>query len=216
MFEFLLVHGACHRSWVWAQVIPALQALGHGARAVDLTGQTLADYADVITDAVRGPTILVGHSAGGFAITMARSPQIIGRIYLCAYIPQIGLSVAQMRRAGPNPPLPFRRSDDGQSYGFESDLARPVFFHDVPPGAERPLCDDPIAPMETALDDLPQGPRAAIICTDDRAIPATYQRQMAAGIAIQADLPSGHAPFLSIPGALAACLVDLATRMRRG
>ena len=84
MFEFLLVHGACHRSWVWAQVIPALQALGHGARAVDLTGQTLADYADVITDALRGPTILVGHSAGGFAITAARSPQIIGRIYLCA------------------------------------------------------------------------------------------------------------------------------------
>ena len=36
MAAFLLVHGSCHGAWCWRDVIPALDGLGHSARAVDL------------------------------------------------------------------------------------------------------------------------------------------------------------------------------------
>jgi pimeloyl-ACP methyl ester carboxylesterase len=32
----VLVHGSWHGAWCWHRVLPALQALGHTARAIDL------------------------------------------------------------------------------------------------------------------------------------------------------------------------------------
>lgn len=210
MFRFLLVHGACHRAWAWAKVIATLQDLGHQAQAVDLIGETLDANAQIILDAIDGPTILVGHSAGGFAITAAalRDPKSVqGLIYLCAYIPQIGKSVAQMRRDGPSQPLAraFQIAADRKTYGFDPKLVQDLFFHDCP--CDVTLAHDPIAPMETALAALPNIARAAIFCTKDRAIPPAYQAEMAKGIDLCAELLCGHAPFFAMPDALAQTLV---------
>ena len=224
MAEFLLVHGAGHGAWAWDAVIPALTALGHSARAIDLPGRggaatTLAAQAEAIVAALRGPTVLVGHSAGGFAITAAAAlapEKVTGLVYLCAFIPQPGRSIADLRRACQGIGLrgAYRVSPDRQSFSFDPAHANALFFHDCPEAqaAVDRLCAEPVAPQETVLERLPDLPRAAIFCSEDRAIPLACQQQMAAGIAVQRSLPSGHSPFLSMPGALAAMLDQISSR----
>ena len=214
MTELLLIHGSCFGAWAWEALIPALARHGHHARAIDLPGRggtatTLADQARAIDEALTAPTILVGHSAGGFPITAATSPQIAGRIYLAAYIPAPGQSVASLRRAGPSQPMKgaFQITPDRSAYTFAPARCRDLFFHDCPdPGQDTArLCAEPIAPQETPLSHGPAQPAAAIICTEDRAIPPDWQRAMAKGLP-QRDLASGHCPFLAMPNALAETL----------
>lgn len=223
MAEFLLIHGAGHGAWAWEEVIPALTALGHSARAIDLPGRgggatTLAAQAGAIVAALRGPTVLVGHSAGGFAITAAAlaSAQVTGLIYVCAFIPQPGCSIAGLRRACPEIGLrgSYRISADRQSFAFDAEKAKHLFFHDCPDpaAAAARMCAEPVAPQETALERLPDLPRAVVFCSEDRAIPLAYQQKMAEGIAVRRELPSGHSPFLSMPGALATVLDALSGR----
>ncbi len=221
MSEFLLIHGACLGAWVWDRMIPALTAFGHKVRAIDLPGRdrqtTLAEQAQAILDSLRGPTVLVGHSAGGYAITAAAqsgNPWVRGLVYLCAYVPYPGQSLAQMRRSGPSQPLApaFRVAPDRQSFRFDTTLAEALFFHDCPAPMAHRLCAESVAPMETALPDTAQAeslPRAYISCRNDRAIPPAFQNAMAQAIGLRADLPCGHAPFLAMPGRLASCIDTL-------
>ena len=221
MAEFLLIHGAGHGAWAWDEVIPKLTALGHGARAIDLPGRggvaaTLEAQAQAIVAALQGPAVLVGHSAGGFAITAAAAmapERVVRLIYLCAFIPQPGHSIADLRRACPGIGLrgAYRVAADRQSFAFDANTAKALFFHDCPAPAQAAarLCAEPVPPQETVLERLPDLPRAAIFCTEDRAIPLGFQQDMAAGIAVQRSLPSGHSPFLSMPGALARTLAEL-------
>lgn len=220
MADLLLVHGSCMGAWVWQAVLPALAALGHRACAIDLPGRdgrpcTLADHAATIHAALTGPTVLVGHSAGGFAIEAAAGdPRVSGLIHIAAYVPQPGRSLADLRRAGPAQPMrgTFEVSPDRTSYRFRPDRCADLFFHDCPDAAALTarMGAEPLAPQETAFPPgpLPALPRAAIICTDDRAIPPDWQRAMAAGLP-QIDLPSGHCPFLSMPDRLAQTLHGL-------
>ncbi|GAB1479089.1 alpha/beta fold hydrolase [Paracoccaceae bacterium] len=219
----MLIHGAGHGAWAWEAVIPALSGFGHSARAIDLPGRggtaaTLAAQAGAIVAALRGPTVLVGHSAGGFAITAAAlaSAQVTRLIYLCAFIPQPGRSIADLRRACPEIGLrgSYRISADRQSFAFDPAKAKSLFFHDCPDpaGAAARMCAEPVAPQETALERLPELPRAAILCSEDRAIPLAYQQKMAMGISVQRELPCGHSPFLSMPRDLAATLDVLSRR----
>ncbi len=164
MAEVLLVHGSCHGAWCWHRMIPALAALGLTARAIDLPAHgadpapaasaTLAAYARAILDALTGPTLLVGHSAGGYAITAAAEAdpaRIIGLAYLCAYAPASGLSLADMRRAGPRQPLaPFiRRNAEAGSFTIDPAAVNDLFYHDCGPEdralAARSLCPNPCA-----------------------------------------------------------------------
>jgi pimeloyl-ACP methyl ester carboxylesterase len=213
MSEILLVHGACFGAWCWEAVIPALQAFGHSARALDLPGRgaeaSLDDQAAAIVEQMRGPTVLVGHSAGGFAITAAAeaSGLVAGLVYVCAYVPVAGMTLAEMRRAGPSQPLAgaFEVSEDRRLFGFKPERAREVLFHDCADESGR-LVAQAILPMEQALASVARAevlPRGAVICARDRAIPPAYQRAMAAGM-VQSELELGHAPFLQDAAGLAA------------
>ncbi|SEM98467.1 alpha/beta fold hydrolase [Palleronia pelagia] len=233
MSELLLIHGSCHGAWCWRDTLAELQALGQPARAIDLPGHgadrtppadvTLDTYAARIVEAIDTPVTLVGHSMGGFPITAAAlaAPDKIARlVYLCAYVPTPGRSLSQMRGDWPDQPLVphIRRAEDGASFTFDPDRVETLFYHDCPPGtvefARAHLTPQPTAPQATALPRLPDVPRSYIVCDDDRAIPAGFQRQMAA------DFPDGevqtmataHSPFFAAPGDLARRLAALAGR----
>ncbi len=234
MASFLLVHGTCHGAWCWADLIPELTALGHSARAIDLPAHgddrtpaaqaTLEGYAARIVDDLGPGDILVGHSAGGYSITAAAelAPGRIGKlVYLCAYVPVSGLSLADMRRAGPRQPLAaaIRRSADGVTFGFDPALAEDRFYHDCPPGtlarALAHLVPEPIAPQETALTVTANAramPRFYIRCLQDRAIPPEYQATMSEGFApgTVSALDASHSPFFSMPATLARRLDEIA------
>lgn len=215
MAEILLIHGSGFGAWAWERLIPGLAALGHTARAIDLPGRdgaevTLDELAYAILAATPAPTLLVGHSAAGLPITRAAAlapDRVIGLIYLAAYIPQPGRSLADLRRMGPSQPMrgAFHISPNRQSYRFDPARCRALFFHDTDDMTDR-MGPEPIGPQETPFPGpLPKLPRAAIIARDDRAIPPDWQRAMAAGMA-QEELASGHCPHLSMPEPLAAVI----------
>jgi pimeloyl-ACP methyl ester carboxylesterase len=231
MSDFLLIHGSCHGAWCWEAVIPALAAGGHRARAIDLPGRdggavTLGDYAAAILGALDGPTVVVGHSAGGYAITAAAehdASRISGLVYLCAYVPQTGISLADMRRAGPRQPLrpAIRVAADGHSFAFDPALARDLLYHDCPQAvasaAVTRLCSEPVGPQETPLTLRASlnVPRHYIRCMEDRAIPPEYQTVMSAGLPHDAvsDLATGHSPFFAAPERLAEMLAQIMRTM---
>lgn len=220
--DILLIHGSCHGAWCWNAVIEALEWLGLNARAIDLPSRgkpcTLAAQARAIADALGQDTLLVGHSAAGFAITAtAEMPDqsLRGLVYLCAYVPQPGQSLAQMRRAGPSQPLKpaIRVAADRSTFHFDPAACTELFYHDCPgPQASiAQLVPEAIEPQETAIDRLDRAqslPRHYIQCSEDRAIPPDYQARMAEGLALST-LPSGHSPFLACPELLAIRLAEI-------
>lgn len=232
MSDILLVHGSCHGAWCWDLVIPALKRLGVTARAIDLPGRsesrvTLDDHATAILAALDGPTLVVGHSAAGYAITAAAArdgASIAGLVYLCAYLPVPDMSLAEMRRAGPRQPLrpAIRLAEDGTSFRFDPGLAGELLFHDCSADLARAaiarLCAEPVAPQETrlALTLSPTLPRHYIICTEDRAIPPDYQAVMASNLPAGrvSKLATGHSPFLVAPEALADQLAQILQDVR--
>lgn len=235
MAEFLLVHGSCHGAWCWRDLIPALAALGHVARAIDLPAHgadrtppqeaTLDLYVARILAAIEAPVTLVGHSAAGYPITLAaeRAPDRIARlVYLCAYVPVPGLSMIEMRRAGPRQMLQgaVRAAPDGVTYTVDPARARDRFYHDCSAEAVASacahLCPEPILPQATPLPPLSRWPgveRHYIRCENDEAIPPEYQVTMAAGFPAGhvTTLPTSHSPFFSAPELLARRLHAIAT-----
>lgn len=231
--RLLLVHGSCHAAWCWQDLLPHLDRAGIEAQAIDLPAHgddrtapsqvTLASYAAAILDRIDQPTILVGHSAGGYPITAAAEAargKVAGLIYLCAYIPRPGQSVADLRRAGPSQPLRGKllREPGAPTYRFAPATIAPLLFHDCPSGTAElalPLLDpEPIAPQETALSLTGASqalPRAAIITSADRVIPPDWQQALAdvAGVTTSS-FDSGHSPYFAAPKALAAHLSAIA------
>ncbi len=230
MAEILLVHGSGFGAWCWRDLIPELARRGHSARAIDLPrtpGTTLGDQARAICAALRAPSLLIGHSAGGFPITAAPEldPRLIrALVWLAAYIPRDGSSVASLRRSQSDQPLrPALRIDrDAGSYRFAPDQLEPLFFHDCPPGttdlSRAHMQPELIAPQEEALRLTANSqslPGFAVTCSEDRAIPPAFQRQMAGHLpeVNRFTLATGHAPFFAAPALLAALPDQIARRL---
>lgn len=236
MARFLLIHGAAHGAWCWHKVIPALIAEGHEARAIDLPSHgvdqtpmaevTLDLYAQSVLDALDDETIVVGHSMGGYPITRAAvldATHFARLVYLCAYVPRPGLSLAQMRKLAKTQPLleAFRRNPDGLSMHFATDKAHEKFYHDCSEAdvsfALDHLCDQALAPQMTAFETGPGLsliPRSYITCAQDGAIPPDFQDEMASDFAPsdRHRLNSSHSPFLSMPTQLARLLAHIANQ----
>lgn len=232
--DILLIHGSGHGAWCFQPLIAALQALGHNSRAIDLPGAgedttphaevTLASYAETICGALGPKTLLLGHSAAGYAITAAaeRAPEGIARlVFLCAYVPEPGRSMLDLMRDAPRRPLHGRliKSADGLSYSAPAEVAEESFYHDCTE-AQRAfaiprLCPQPIAPQAEVvnLSKASQSlQRSYILCRDDRTIPPEHQAAMTASWprADVHEIDSGHSPFLSAPAELAALIDRLA------
>ncbi|MFT7593313.1 MAG: pimeloyl-ACP methyl ester carboxylesterase [Paracoccaceae bacterium] len=236
MSDFLLIHGSCHGAWCWRDLIPALQALGHTARAIDLPGNgddqtpldqvTLDSTRDAILDSLTPGTLLLGHSWAGHPISAAAEADphaMHALIYLCTYVPLNGLSMVDMRKRGPRQTLDgaVHRDAAGISYTLAPERVEDLFYQDCPPGtlayAEQHLCPQAIAPQNTPItlrDNFASVPKAYIRCADDHTIPPEYQESMTAGWPPENVhvMPTGHSPFFADPSGLATLLNTIARR----
>ena len=236
MSDILLVHGSCHGAWCWRDLLPELRALGHTPRAIDLPGHgddptpvndvTLDSYADAVLAASTPQTVVVGHSMGGFAISAAaqKNPAAMARlIYLCAYVPAAGMTLADMRKQAPSQPLmpAVRMADDGKSFTLDPTMTEALFYNDCPPGAAEfaipRLCAQAIAPTTVALPDTRRAeslPRSYIRCMDDRTIPPAYQVTMTQDWPDKDvyEMATGHSPFLTDPARLARIIKTILSR----
>ena len=224
MAEILLVHGSCHGAWCWRDTLPALERLGHTARAIDLPSHgddptpaaevTLDLYAEAIAAAASPGTVLVAHSMAGYPATRAAqlAPERFARlIYLCAYVPVPGMTLADLRRSSPNQPLveAIRKAPDGLTMTIDPAMAAEKFYHDCAPDtaawAVSMLGPQPLRPQETPFPEgpMPELPRSYIRCAEDHAVPPDLQERFSDGWEDVVTLPTSHSPFLSAPDLLA-------------
>ena len=234
MADFLLVHGSCHGAWCWRDVIPALQALGHTARAIDLPGAgddttphaevTLDMCRDAVLAATSPKTIVVGHSWGGYPISAAGETDpgaLRALVFLCAYIPVSGRSMIDMRKGAKRQLVADAVRLDPKRISYSIDPARvaDIFYHDCPEEvvafATARLCPQPTAPQATPLcigKNFDAVPKACIRAEFDRTIPPEYQVEMTRDWPADRvyDMPTSHSPFLSDPAGLVARLDAIA------
>ncbi|MDK3074751.1 alpha/beta fold hydrolase [Sedimentitalea sp. JM2-8] len=234
MARFLLVHGSCHGAWCWRDLIPQLESLGHAAIAIDQpgSGDDPTPYADVTLGACRDAvlatsapdTIVVGHSWGGYPISAAaeRDPDAMrALVFLCAYVPEPGLSMVDMRKRGPRQTIADAvvRAPDGLTYTILPDRVPDLFYHDCPAEtvdyALARLGPQPILPQTTPLDlteRFHSVPKFYIRGDEDRTIPPEYQIAMTRNWPSEGvfAMPTSHSPFFADPAGLAARLDRIA------
>src|ERR1017187_8773328 len=113
MNNIVLVHGGFVDGSGWEGVYRTLKKDGYNVSIVQNPTLSLADDVAVTKRTIAsqdGPVILVGHSYGGAVITEAgNDPKVVGLVYITAFAPDKGESVATLikdpPRGAPVPPI---------------------------------------------------------------------------------------------------------------
>jgi pimeloyl-ACP methyl ester carboxylesterase len=119
MKNIVLVHGGFADGAGWEGVYKILKKQGYNVSIVQNPTISLADEVKVtkrILAAQDGPAILVGHSYGGAVITEAgNDPKVAGLVYITAFAPDKGESVATLIKdppaGAPVPPIQPPQTD---------------------------------------------------------------------------------------------------------
>ena len=207
MAAFVLVHGAWHGSWCFAEVVAALEARGHSAEAVDLpcdeVGLTQRDYAALVGP--RPGSIVVGHSLGGQTIGLVEASV---RVYLAAILPVENVYAESFAEGFGG----FVRDELGRSFWPDAETCAAGLY----PDCTREVSDwafaqlRPQAPFDAIV--APFG-RGDVVLATRRDAAVDFGWQVRTGEAHGArviPLDSGHSPFLTAPGELAEVLAGLA------
>lgn len=229
--EFVLIHGAFHGAWCWERFIPELQDRGHTALAVDLPVSDpdagSAEYASTVLDAMTAlgeEPIVVGHSMGGVAVPLVAASRPISRmVFLAAFLPEPGASLADQRAREPidsNIEIPNPEFTDlGDSvFTVGANTAVEMFYNDVPADISdwaverlRPQAYKFMYEM-TPLETWPAYESSYIVCAGDHAVSPDWGRQAARErLNVEPyEIEGGHSPFLSRPEQLADVLDAIA------
>ncbi len=210
--SIVLVHGGFVDGAGWEGVYKILKRDGYSVSIVQNPTISLEDDVAVtkrILAAQDGPTILVGHSYGGAVITEAGSdPKVAGLVYITAFAPDKGESVASLiENPPPGAPVPpILPPQDG--YLFLDKAKFPASFAgDVDAEKAAFMADSQVPWGVAALSGKISEPawRAKpswyLIATDDKMIPPDAQRAMSkrAGATV-VEVKGSHAIYVSQPG----------------
>jgi pimeloyl-ACP methyl ester carboxylesterase len=224
MTTVVMVHGAFHDAWCWERVRTALDELGVANLAPDLPLAGLAADAATVSsllDAVDGPVVLCGHSYGGMVISQAASGRVdVDRlVYLCAV--QVERDDEMATLVHPTMLMEHLTHGDDGAMAVDLEFAAECFYHDCDPelAAEavahlRPMTQGITTPADPDAPAAPPAwlkiPSTYVICTDDRALHADSQREMARHADTVVTWDTSHSPMLSQPDLVAELLADLA------
>src|SRR6266508_6895786 len=215
MATYVLIHGAASDSGYWHLVVPELRARGHDVVAVDLPSDDdsagLAEYADVVVDAIADRTelVVVAQSLGGFTAPLVCERVPVSLLVLVAAM--VPLPGERLEDWWANTGWVQARQDQAERDGRPTDGAFDVvteFFHDVPPdvvaealaGGERYQSGTPFE-KPWPLDAWPDVPTRFLLCRDDRFFPADFLRRVVRerlGI-VPDEMDGGHLPALGHP-----------------
>lgn len=224
----VLVHGACHGSWCWENVVDPVRSAGLEVHAVDLPLTSLSNDADVVRSAVRAmkesceAVLVVGHSYGGVVIT-AGGHEADALMYCAASMPDAGQAASDVVPQLTTPELESSLAvhEDGVTFGLDPVRAVPAFYgmctaaqiKDVL-GRLRPMhfaCMNE-AIVEPAWRSVPS---SYVVCTEDLAMAPAYQEGRANFLGDAVRLRCDHSLFYSAPDQLVARLVEVASAGRR-
>jgi pimeloyl-ACP methyl ester carboxylesterase len=215
MKNIVLVHGGFVDGSGWQGVYKILKKNGYNVSIVQ--NPTISLEGDVAVtkrtlETQDGPAILVGHSYGGAVITEAGThPKVAGLVYITAFAPDKGESVASLiKDPPPGAPVPpilppqegylfLDKAKFPASFAADVDLEEAAFMADaqVPWGVEA---------LSGAITEpaWKTKPSWYLIVTEDKMIPPVAQRAMAkrAGAAV-VEVKGSHAIYVSQPAAVA-------------
>ena len=220
--NIILVHGAWADGSSWSKVIPILQNAGYRVIAAQLPLHSLADDVDTVKraiDLVGGPTILVGHSYGGFVITNAayNNPNVKGLVYIAAFVPDVGESLSNFIDPTKLPQglLVF----DSRGFGYiNPEMFSQAFAQDIN-STEATIMASVQKPINQSVLGEKSGPPAwkqlptwYQVSEGDRMIPPDAERQFAQRInSTTISINSSHASLVSHPDVIAQFILN-ATR----
>jgi pimeloyl-ACP methyl ester carboxylesterase len=217
--NIVLVHGVWADGSSWSKVIPILENAGHRVIAVQLPLHSLSD--DVATvkraiDLVGGPTILVGHSYGGFVITNAgyNNQNLTGLVYVSAFGPDEGESTANFVDVAKLPPGLLVFDSGGYAY-INPEMFHQAFVQDANATEAKTLAVVQKPAHQSILTE-PSGPPAwkqlptwFEVSESDRIIPPDAQRQFAQRMnATTISLNSSHASLVTHPDEIAQLILN--------
>jgi len=220
---FCLVHGSAQNASCWDLLVRELEGRGHNAVRPQLpTNEPEASatrYAEVIADAIPADqegAVVVAHSASGLFLPLVPEKRRVRRlVFLVAVIPQIGKSLLEQVKADKDM---FNPEWVGKDPTKDEGLAEKFLFHDCSPEMKKwawsrmSLMFARQAMLEMCpLKAWPEVPSSYILCTEDRAIQASWARRAAKErLGVEAvELPGGHCPYVSRPRELAEVLCTL-------
>jgi pimeloyl-ACP methyl ester carboxylesterase len=214
----VLVHGGFVDGAGWAGVYKILRKSGYQVSVVQNPTTSLQDDVAATQRVLAmqdGPAILVGHSYGGAIITEAgRHPRVAALVYITAFAPDAGESVATLIKDPPPgaPVPPILPPQDGfllldkskfhASFAADVDAETATFMADsqVPwgLGALSGTISEPAWRSK---------PSWYLVVTEDQMIPVAAQRAMAkrAGATI-VETKGSHAIYVSQPAPVAALI----------
>jgi pimeloyl-ACP methyl ester carboxylesterase len=226
MNNIVLVHGGFVDGSGWEGVYRKLTKDGYNVSIVQNPTLSLADDVAVTKRTLASqdePAILVGHSYGGAVITEAgNDPKVAGLVYITAFAPDKGESVATLIKDPPPgaPVPPILPPQDGYlfldrakfpaSFAADVDAEKAAFMADsqVPWGVD-PLSGKISEPAWKAK------PSWYLIATDDKMIPPDAQRSMSkrAGSTV-VEVKGSHAIYVSQPEAVAFLIEQAAKSVK--
>jgi len=224
--NIVIVHGAWADGSSWSKVIPLLQAEGLHVVAVQNPLTSLADDVAATKRAIAlqdGPVLLVGHSYGGAVITVAgNDPKVVGLVYVAAFAPSDGESVASVTKPFPAAPVGSEVGRDAEGFltltpkGIAEDFAQ-----DLPDKEKQVLTatqgSTASAVFETTITTAAWKTKRSwsVIASNDRTVPPELQKAEAAAMkATSITVPSSHVVMLSHPKEVADLIEQAATKAK--
>ncbi|MFG1927899.1 alpha/beta fold hydrolase [Cryptosporangium sp. NPDC048952] len=229
--DILLIPGLWLDGSSWNAVVPALEEAGHRAHAVTLPGLespdadrsaiSLRDHVDAVVsriDALDGPVVLVGHSAGG-AVAQAAADARPHRVARVIYTASGPVAEGQCVNDGlPSANGEIRMPDwsfweEGMLVGLDDELQQTILAQSVPSPA-RAATDPQVLSDErrydvpvtvVACDYTPEMMREWIAAGDPDALELARTRDVE-----YVELPTGHWPQFSRPTDLGRVIAQAA------
>ncbi|HUE53084.1 MAG TPA: alpha/beta hydrolase [Terriglobales bacterium] len=226
MKNIVLVHGGFVDGAGWEGVYRTLKKNGYNVSIVQNPTLSLADDVAVtkrVLAAQDGPAIVVGHSYGGAVITQAgNDPKVAGLVYITAFAPDKGESVASLiKNPPPGAPVPPILPPQDGFLLLDKAKFPASFAGDVEPGKAAFMADSQVPWGVEAFSGTisepawKSKPSWYLIVTDDKMIPPDAQRFMSkrAGSTV-VEVKGSHAIYVSQPEAVAALIEQAANSLK--
>ena len=213
--SIVLVHGGFVDGSGWEDAYRILKKDGYRVSIVQNPTTTLADDVAATKRVIaeqQGPVILVGHSYGGVVITEAgNDPGVAGLVYIAAFAPDRGESVAALiKDAPPGAPVPPILPPQEGFLALDKLKFAASFAADVAPEKAEFMANSQVPWGVDALNGAVTEPAWKakpswyLVATDDHMIPPAAQRVMSkrAGSSV-VEVKGSHAVYVSQPEAVA-------------
>ena len=223
--SIVLVHGAFVDQTSWKPVADILTKQGYNVTLVENPLTSLAADVDATRQALakqNGKTVLVGHSWGGVVITEAgNDPKISALVYVSAFAPDVGQSLADLAKSGPATEggSAIHPDDKGNLY-IDPKVFPSAVAADLPPQIAESLANHQLplnhaafeAPVDTAA--WKDKPTFYVISTKDKVIAPEAQKFFAGRMKAQTTEVAGSHASLVVHAKEVAAAIEKAALVK--